>query len=192
MFLAGVADSPFAPVAFVDKMTGSTAGCGGRGSIEVESGTRPLRKGNTMKWEVRGMRRGQPGRWMIEAPSEDRARHKAEAAGVTLERVDPVGQITSATMAFALAAGSPARGRRPRELPAAWIAACAACAAVFGTGGFFLGSRLAPAAAPTVQVQAPAATTGDPMANAIAAAASIPKPSPDRKAGAPLPNGSSR
>lgn len=130
------------------------------------------------------MRRGQPGRWMIEAPSEDRARYKAEAAGVTLERVDPVGQITSATMAFALAAGSPARGRRSRQLPAAWIAACAACAAVFGTGGYFLGSHFAPTAtAPVLHVQAPTATTGDPMANAIAAAASTPKASPGSKSG---------
>jgi hypothetical protein len=176
VFFAAIADSPFARSVFGKTMTGSAAVYGDDDpASEVKSGTRSLRKGNTMKWEVRGMRRGQPGRWMIEAPSEDRARHKAEAAGVTLERVDPIGQITSATMAFALAAGSPGRGPRSRQLPAAWIAACAACAAVFGAGGYFLGARSAATDAfPIVHAQAAAGTASESTNNAILASSSAP------------------
>lgn len=121
-----------------------------------------------MKWEVHGMRRGRPGKWTVHAPSGDIARQKAESAGVTLERIEPIGQITSATVALAL---SP-RMRPAKPRPVGWIAACAACAIAFGVGGYLLGYHFAPTAAPEpARVEAPAASSNDPTADAVAASA---------------------
>lgn len=120
-----------------------------------------------MKWEVEGMRKGRPGKWTLEAPSGDVARQKAEAAGVTLGRIEPIGQITSATVAMALSPRMrPARPRRPL----AWIAACATCAIAFGAGGYLLGYQSA-RMPQTTRIEAPAASSNDPTANAVAAAA---------------------
>jgi hypothetical protein len=122
-----------------------------------------------MKWEVHGMRKGRPGKWSLEAPSSDIAWQKAEAAGVTLGRVEPIGQITSATVALALSPRMrPAKPRRP----VGWIAACFACAAAFGAAGYLLGYHFAPTAAPAAaRAPAPAASSNDPTADAVTAAA---------------------
>lgn len=124
---------------------------------------------NTMKWQVEGMRRGKPGRWTIEASTRESAQEKAEIAGVTLGRIEPIGQITSATVALALAPG--ARQGKSRRSPVGWIAACIGCAAVFGAGGYLLGSHFAPPAeSATTGANVPAASSNDPTANANRAA----------------------
>jgi hypothetical protein len=88
---------------------------------------------------------------------------------VTLERVEPIGQITSATVALALSPRMrPAKPRRP----VGWIAACVVCATVFGAGGYLLGYYLAPTAAPeAARAPAPAAKTTDATEDAVAASA---------------------
>jgi hypothetical protein len=140
----------------------------GAGARAADEAHIDCEKRHAMKWEVHGMRRGRPGKWSIEAPSGDIARQKAEAAGVTLGRVEPIGQITSAAVALAL---SPRlRPARPRRL--GWIAACAACAIAFGAGGYLLGYHFAPTVAPeTARALAPAASSNDPTADAVAASA---------------------
>jgi hypothetical protein len=138
-----------------------------------QSGARESRKERSMKWEVRGMRRGRPGRWVLEAPSLEIAQQKAEVAGVTLAQVDSIGQITSAAVALALSPGG--RPSRPKR-PVGWIAACAACAAVFGAGGFLLGTYFPATAVPQAE-RAPvpaAASENHPMDDAVAAAAATP------------------
>lgn len=123
-------------------------------------------KRNAMKWEVHGMRKGRPGKWTVEAPSSDIAREKAEAAGVTLGRVEQIGQITSATVALALSPRM--RPGKPRR-QAGWIAACIACAIAFGAGGYLLGYQSARIASP--RVEATPASANEPTADAITAAA---------------------
>lgn len=112
-----------------------------------------------MKWQVEGMRRGRPGRWTIDASSRESAEQKVEAAGVTLGRIEPIGQITSATVAMALSSGRRAKARQP----VGWIAACVACAVVFGAGGYFVGSYVAQTPAPaTDRVAVPSALKSEP------------------------------
>ena len=118
-----------------------------------------------MRWQVQGMRRGRPGRWTVEASSSESARHKAEAAGVMLGRIDPIGQITAAAVAFALSPGRPAKPRRP----VGWIAASTACAAVFGGGGYLLGDYFARTTSPAMGREVPAEARDDRTANAVAA-----------------------
>ena len=97
------------------------------------------------------MRRGKPGRWTLEASSQESAEQKAQAAGVTLCRIDPIGQITSAAVAFALCPGTRSAEALPRRT-VGWIAACVACAAFSGAGGYLLGSHFARTAPPATQV----------------------------------------
>jgi hypothetical protein len=116
------------------------------------------------------MRRGRPGRWTIEASTRESALYKVEAAGVTLAQVEPIGQITSAVVASALAPRGSRTPARPRR-PVGWIAACAACAILFGAGGYWLGAHFAPVAAPaTARVETSADARNAPITPAIAAA----------------------
>lgn len=123
-----------------------------------------------MKWEVRGMRRGRPGRWTIEASSRESALQKVEAAGVTLAQVEPIGQITSAVVASALAPGGSRPPAKPPR-PVGWIAACAVCSVVFGAGGYWVGAHSAgTGATQTGRIEVPAESGNAPLGKAIAVA----------------------
>lgn len=48
-----------------------------------------------MQWEVIGTRAGKPGKWKVEAASEDSARRKATASGVAVVHITAIGELVA-------------------------------------------------------------------------------------------------